>query len=109
MLFGICYKNCNSFRFRGSANVTTSSGASLVGLNDDTMTYITGDTNVQNAIKEIDTAEATARLYGNTLNALAHRNAGLDAAAAIAGSIPAWHLEVADLDRSCELLEALDF
>lgn len=61
------------------------------------------------SIREINAAEATTRLYGNTLNALAHPNAGLDAAAAIAGSIPAWHLEVGDLDLSCELLEALDF
>ena len=61
------------------------------------------------SIREINTAEATTRLYGNTLNALAHPNAGLDTAAKIAGSIPAWHLEVGDLDLSCELLEAVDF
>ena len=61
------------------------------------------------SIREISTAEATTRLYGNTLNALAHPNAGLDAAATIADSMPAWHLEVGDLDRSCELLEAVNF
>jgi hypothetical protein len=37
-------------------NSSTSSGASLIGLYDDNMTYISGNTNVQNAIKQLDTA-----------------------------------------------------
>ncbi len=39
-----------------SANTTTTSGASLVGLFDDSMNYISGNTNVQSAIKQLDTA-----------------------------------------------------
>jgi|GEM_PF-2482322 len=42
-----------------SANTTTTSGASLVGLYDDAMTYISGNTNVQSAIKQLDTAIGT--------------------------------------------------
>jgi site-specific recombinase XerD len=37
-------------------NTTSSSGASLIGLFDDSMTYISADTTLQNAIKELDTA-----------------------------------------------------
>src|SRR4030043_1698286 len=37
-------------------NTTSSSGSSLVGLYDDTMTYITANTTVQTAIKQLDTA-----------------------------------------------------
>ncbi len=37
-------------------NTSTSSGASLIGLYDDSMTYISGNTNVQDAIKQLDTA-----------------------------------------------------
>ncbi|BCX15076.1 MAG: hypothetical protein KatS3mg088_759 [Patescibacteria group bacterium] len=39
-----------------SANTSTTSGASKVGLYDDSMTYISGNTNVQSAIKQLDTA-----------------------------------------------------
>jgi len=42
-----------------SANTTTTSGASKVGLYDDAMTYITSNTNVQSAIKQLDTAIGT--------------------------------------------------
>ena len=37
-------------------NASTSSGSSLVGLNDDAMTYISANTNVQSAIKQLDSA-----------------------------------------------------
>jgi hypothetical protein len=39
-----------------AANSSTSSGASLVGLNDDGLTYVSANTTVQSAIKQLDTA-----------------------------------------------------
>jgi hypothetical protein len=56
-------------------------------------------------IKKISAAEATTRLYGNTLNALAHPAAGLDAATTITRRLPAWHLDAGELCATCELLE----
>ena len=41
-------------------NANASSGSTLVGLYDDNMAYITGNTTVQNAIKQLDTALQTA-------------------------------------------------
>ena len=41
-------------------NASTSSGASLVGLYDDSMVYVSGNTSVQSAIKQLDTALQTA-------------------------------------------------
>lgn len=40
-------------------NASSSSGASLIGLYDDAMTYISSNTNVQSAIKQLDTAIGT--------------------------------------------------
>ncbi len=48
--------------------------------------------------------EAGARLYANSLNQLAHANAGLDAAVQIAKSIPSFTLESADLAETCALV-----
>lgn len=53
-------------------------------------------------LRQISAAEAGARLYANTLNALAHPGFGLDAAMDIAASVPAWHLELGDLQATCE-------
>jgi hypothetical protein len=39
-----------------STNTTSTSGASKIGLYDDSMNYISGDTNIQSAIKQLDTA-----------------------------------------------------
>jgi hypothetical protein len=41
-------------------NTSVSSGASLIGLYDDSMTYVTANTTVQNAIKQLDSAIFTA-------------------------------------------------
>ncbi len=60
-------------------------------------------------LREISPAEATTRLYGNTLNALAHPDAGLDAAATLAAHAPAYHLKAGDLEATCRLLEELSF
>ncbi|MEJ2139735.1 MAG: hypothetical protein P8Y61_09855 [Gammaproteobacteria bacterium] len=57
------------------------------------------------SIKKISAAEAATRLYGNTLNALAHSAAGLDAATTITRRTPAWHLEAGELRATCELME----
>src|SRR4030043_1692957 len=53
-----------------SDNSTSSSGSTLVGLYDDTMTYISSNTNVQSAIKQLDTAIAGVGTSGGywTLN-----------------------------------------
>lgn len=63
----------------------------------------------ESRLTKISVAEATARLYSNALNALAHANAGLDAAIAIASSVPRFHLQSGDLAQTCALLEALEF
>jgi hypothetical protein len=49
------------------------------------------------AIRAISAAESGARLYANTLNQLAHPNAGLEGAVHIAQSIPGFALDSADL------------
>jgi hypothetical protein len=58
------------------------------------------------AIREISAGEAGARLYANTLNQLAHANAGLDAAVGIARSIPSFALDSADLAATCALVSS---
>ena len=55
-------------------------------------------------VHAITPAEASARLYANALNQLAHPNAGLDAAVKIARSIPSFVLASADLTATCELI-----
>jgi hypothetical protein len=56
---------------------------------------------------KVSPAEAGARLYANTLNALAHPDSGLDAAIKIAGAVPAFILDAADLKTTCELITEL--
>ncbi len=55
-------------------------------------------------IRAISSGEAGARLYANGLNQLAHTHAGLDAAARIAKTIPAFTLDSADLVSTCDLV-----
>lgn len=55
-------------------------------------------------IRAISAGEASARLYANSLNQLAHANAGLDAAVQIAKSIPSFTLDSADLAATCALV-----
>jgi hypothetical protein len=54
----------------------------------------------------ISPGETSARLYANSLNPLAHPNAGLAAAARIAASVPGFVVESADLCDTCQLIEA---
>jgi hypothetical protein len=53
---------------------------------------------------EVSPAEAGARLYVNTLNALAHPGSGLDVAIRIAGAVPAYSLNAGELRATCELI-----
>ena len=54
-------------------------------------------------LRRIGPAEAGARLYTATLNALAHQHDGLDVVLGIASRVRCYQLETADLARSCEL------
>lgn len=63
----------------------------------------------ESRLRDISIAEATARLYANALNTLAHANAGLDAAIAITSSVPRFHLQSGDLAQACAQLEAIEF
>lgn len=54
----------------------------------------------------IGPAEASARLYVNTLNALAHPNHGLDAVTRIAEHVPCFAVSSAQLPATCALIRA---
>jgi hypothetical protein len=56
----------------------------------------------------ISPAEAGARLYANTLTALAHPGNGLDAAIRIATAVPAFTVSAGDLQATCELISTLE-
>jgi hypothetical protein len=57
------------------------------------------------SIRPMGVAEAAARLYANSLNQLAHANAGLPAAAEITKSIPCFALRSSDLAATCALID----
>lgn len=59
-------------------------------------------------LRRIGSAEAAARLYVSTLNALAHPGQGLDAVLRVATGVPCYALESADLPRTCEFVAALE-
>ena len=58
------------------------------------------------SVRRITAAEAAARLYANTLNALAHAADGLDAAIRITRAIACFELVTADLTATCTLVTA---
>jgi hypothetical protein len=58
------------------------------------------------SVRPIGVAEAAARLYANTLNALAHDGDGLDAAIRIVAARPCFELTTADLGATCALVMA---
>jgi hypothetical protein len=60
----------------------------------------------QPSLRPIGPAESTARLYANSLNALAHQADGIDAAVAIASRARSFVLRSGDLRRTCALLAA---
>jgi hypothetical protein len=57
-------------------------------------------------VRPISAAESTARLYANTLNALAHPADGLDAAIRITTAASSFDLITADLTATCALVTA---
>ncbi len=57
-------------------------------------------------IRLIGPGESSVRLYANALNQLSHPNAGLEAAARIAKSIPGFVLESAELSETCNLVRS---
>jgi len=56
------------------------------------------------ALSRIGSGEASAGIYRNGLNPLAHEGAGLAAAAQIAMAVPCFDLVTNDLERTCELV-----
>jgi hypothetical protein len=60
------------------------------------------------AMQRVSTAEAAARLYVSTLNALAHEARGLDAVLRVASHAACFVLQVGDLERTCRLVAATD-
>jgi hypothetical protein len=57
-------------------------------------------------VRRISPAEASARLYANTLNALAHRNRGLDAVVEIAEHVPCFVVSSAELQATARLIRS---
>ena len=60
------------------------------------------------SFEEVSSAEAGARLYANTLNALAHPGSGLDVAIKVASKVPAFTLHAGELRATCELISNLE-
>lgn len=59
------------------------------------------------AVRALNPAEASARLYVTTLNALSHPNHGLDAVVRVAGNLPCYALDTADLASTCALVRSV--
>jgi len=57
------------------------------------------------SIRKVKNAEAALRLYANTLNALAHDNAGLHGATTIVTNCDCYELMTADLTASCAIVK----
>jgi hypothetical protein len=57
---------------------------------------------------EVSPGEAGARLYANTLNALAHPSSGLEVAVDIASAVRAFVLNAGELRATCELISNLE-
>jgi len=67
--------------------------------------FLQRDANVSEpSLKRLSAAEASTRLYANTLNALAHPYGGLDVAINIASSVPVFLLNAGDLRSTCDLV-----
>jgi hypothetical protein len=58
------------------------------------------------SVRPISAAAAAARLYANTLNALAHESDGLDAAVRVTTGVASFELVTAELAATCRLLAA---
>ncbi len=55
-------------------------------------------------LRAMEAAEASANLYVNALNALAHSNRGLDAVVRIAEGVPCFAVGATDLPLMCALI-----
>jgi hypothetical protein len=55
----------------------------------------------------LGTAEASARLYVNALNALAHPNHGLDAVVRIAERVPCFSMASTEVPATCEVISGV--
>lgn len=60
------------------------------------------------ALRRVSTAEAAARLYVSTLNALAHEARGLDAVLKVASHVSCFVLQAGDVESTCKLIAATD-
>jgi hypothetical protein len=58
------------------------------------------------SVRAISPAEASARLYANALNALAHPGEGLDAAVRVADQTACFELATGDLTKTCAVVNA---
>jgi len=61
----------------------------------------------ESELRALGRAEAGARMYVSTLNALAHAQQGIDAVLQVAGNVPCFSLDAADLGSACELVSRL--
>ena len=59
-------------------------------------------------LRRVSTAEAAARLYVSTLNALAHEARGLDAVLKVTSHVSCFVLLAGDLESTCKLIAATD-
>ena len=59
-------------------------------------------------LHRVSTAEAAARLYVSTLNALAHEACGIDAVLRVASHVSCFVLQAGDLESTCKLIAATD-
>ena len=58
------------------------------------------------ALRQVSRAEASAYLYVNALNALAHPSHGLDAVVRIAECVPCFSVDTADLAATCAIISS---
>jgi hypothetical protein len=58
-------------------------------------------------VHSLGTAEASARLYANALNALAHPNHGLDAVVRIAEHVPCFSIASTELGATCGVISGM--
>lgn len=63
--------------------------------------------NKKASAEQVGHAEAATRLYPNILNALAHKNDGLDAALRLTRDVECYRLDAADLADTCQLAASI--
>lgn len=63
--------------------------------------------NQEPRLRRLDVAEASARLYANALNALAHSGSGLDAVIRVAAGTECYELTLGDSPRNVDVIQSL--